>query len=115
MSSWELQDGQNVVVGRQNTAPCPKDNGTTIGTAQEFTVLCNTRLAGDVLCPDVPRLSGAMRRNVWLRSNLLRPQPGPRVQELLPQDGRHQFRCRGRGPTYRFRHARDGCRTGATG
>ncbi|AEO60887.1 hypothetical protein MYCTH_2310595 [Thermothelomyces thermophilus ATCC 42464] len=49
MSSWELQDGQNVVVGRQNTAPCPNGNGTTIGTAQEFTVLCNTRLAGDVL------------------------------------------------------------------
>ncbi|KAL2166888.1 hypothetical protein VTG60DRAFT_2027 [Thermothelomyces hinnuleus] len=49
MSSWELQDGQNVVVRRQNTAPCPNGNGTTIGTAQEFTVLCNTRLAGDVL------------------------------------------------------------------
>lgn len=34
---------------RQNIAPCPGGNGTTIGTFQEFTVLCNTNLGGDVL------------------------------------------------------------------
>ncbi|GAB1319560.1 Apple domain-containing protein [Madurella fahalii] len=34
---------------RQNIAPCPRGNGTTIGTFQEFTVLCNTNLEGDVL------------------------------------------------------------------
>ena len=34
---------------RQNTSPCPGGNGTTLGTFQQFTVLCNTNIDGDVL------------------------------------------------------------------
>ncbi|KAK4144564.1 uncharacterized protein C8A04DRAFT_11363 [Dichotomopilus funicola] len=34
---------------QQNRAPCPGGNGTTIGSVQEFTTLCNTALDGDVL------------------------------------------------------------------
>ncbi|KAK4244478.1 hypothetical protein C7999DRAFT_17272 [Corynascus novoguineensis] len=49
MLSPELQDGERRVFRRQNQAPCPSGNGTTIGTAQEFTVLCNTILDGDFL------------------------------------------------------------------
>ncbi|KAL2193664.1 hypothetical protein P885DRAFT_72052 [Corynascus similis CBS 632.67] len=49
MLSPELQDGESRVFRRQNQAPCPSGNGTTIGTAQEFTVLCNTILDGDFL------------------------------------------------------------------
>ncbi|KAK3987208.1 hypothetical protein QBC44DRAFT_128270 [Cladorrhinum sp. PSN332] len=34
---------------RQGNSPCPSGNGTTVGTFQPFTVLCNTQLEGDVL------------------------------------------------------------------
>ncbi|KAK4465777.1 hypothetical protein QBC42DRAFT_332936 [Cladorrhinum samala] len=34
---------------RQSNSPCPSGNGTTVGTSQQFTVLCNTQLEGDVL------------------------------------------------------------------
>ncbi|KAK4110957.1 hypothetical protein N656DRAFT_712942 [Canariomyces notabilis] len=34
---------------RQNIAPCPGGDGTTIGTFQNFTVFCNTDLEGNVL------------------------------------------------------------------
>ncbi|KAK4237337.1 hypothetical protein C8A03DRAFT_44796 [Achaetomium macrosporum] len=50
MLSRELQVVERARVHRrQNKAPCPGGNGTTIGTFQEFTVLCNTNLEGDVL------------------------------------------------------------------
>ncbi|KAK4034737.1 hypothetical protein C8A01DRAFT_18505 [Parachaetomium inaequale] len=51
MLSRELQVVERARVHRRqnNSAPCPNGNGTTIGTAQEFTVLCNTNLNGDVL------------------------------------------------------------------
>ncbi|KAL2140656.1 hypothetical protein VTI28DRAFT_3513 [Corynascus sepedonium] len=49
MLSPELQDGESRVFRRQNQAPCPSGNGTTIGTAQEFTVLCSTILDGNFL------------------------------------------------------------------
>ncbi|KAK3389326.1 hypothetical protein B0H63DRAFT_390740 [Podospora didyma] len=35
--------------GGGNNAPCPQGNGTTIGTVQQFTVLCNSNLDGAVL------------------------------------------------------------------
>ncbi|KAL2257571.1 hypothetical protein VTK26DRAFT_9462 [Humicola hyalothermophila] len=37
------------VQGRQNGSPCPGKDGTKLGSFQEFTVLCNTSLGGDVL------------------------------------------------------------------
>ncbi|KAK3294324.1 uncharacterized protein B0H64DRAFT_184421 [Chaetomium fimeti] len=51
MLSTELQDDEGVrVLGRQNNkAPCPNGNGTTFGTFQEFTALCDTNLNGDFL------------------------------------------------------------------
>ncbi|SPQ25493.1 b70aff9a-902b-487a-8f75-5a5b7bcaae2e [Thermothielavioides terrestris] len=55
---------------RQNKTPCPGGNGTTIGTDQSFTVLCNTDLGGDVLsrpsagdltASNCPTLNGAQQ------------------------------------------------------
>ncbi|KAK4161053.1 hypothetical protein QBC43DRAFT_324388 [Cladorrhinum sp. PSN259] len=34
---------------RQGNSPCPSGNGTTVGTFQPFTVLCNTQLEGDII------------------------------------------------------------------
>ncbi|KAK4126474.1 hypothetical protein N657DRAFT_654829 [Parathielavia appendiculata] len=36
-------------VHRRQNRPCPGGNGATIGTFQEFTVLCNSNIEGDVL------------------------------------------------------------------
>ncbi|KAK3307329.1 uncharacterized protein B0T15DRAFT_174004 [Chaetomium strumarium] len=50
MFSGEIQIVERAKVHRrQNKAVCPGGNGTTIGTFQDFTVLCNTNLGGDVL------------------------------------------------------------------
>ncbi|KAK0702091.1 hypothetical protein B0T26DRAFT_758043 [Lasiosphaeria miniovina] len=35
--------------GGKDSAPCPGGNGTQIGTAQQFTVLCNSNVGGDVI------------------------------------------------------------------
>lgn len=47
----ELQpvEGLRVLRRQNNKAPCPNGNGTTLGTVQEFTALCNTNLEGDFL------------------------------------------------------------------
>ena len=45
----EVAEGAAVFPRQNNRAPCPRGNGTTIGSVQQFTVLCNTSIDGDVL------------------------------------------------------------------
>ncbi|KAK3905948.1 hypothetical protein C8A05DRAFT_12262 [Staphylotrichum tortipilum] len=51
MLSPELgdMDGARVHRRQNKIAPCPGGNGTTIGSVQQFTVLCGTSIDGDVL------------------------------------------------------------------
>lgn len=45
----QVAEGPRVNRRQNNKAPCPGGNGTTIGTVQQFTVLCNTEIDGSVL------------------------------------------------------------------
>lgn len=49
MHNRKLGGGRTRTNKRQASSPCPARNGTEIGTAQKFNLLCNTNLDGSIL------------------------------------------------------------------
>ncbi|KAK3687719.1 hypothetical protein B0T22DRAFT_378440 [Podospora appendiculata] len=88
------EEGTRIDRRQDPSAPCPGGNGTQLGTVQQFTVLCNTNIDGDVIhredsfsfltCVDLcssfhPKCEGVSfdGKHCQLRANLASERPKP--------------------------------------